>query len=476
MTAIEPEAPTIRSWHSHAFKSIIFFMLPTLVASELANAFVGLKTIFLVKEDLHFSASSYGTLMLFLGIPSYLQPFIGAVTDLKAFFGYHRRSYYMAAKIVGAALFISLAVLETTGKVHLSPQQHLVAVVAVLLMNGICGAIRTVIFNAIVVSLGNVTGRFGQLFSFTRLLPVILGITFTARMSGIVAQNWSYAATYLAGAAITLISMPLVLFIDEIKQPAAHTLTETERTELAPSNALKHAASVKSILHALKSPSLWALVGFVFYLIVTPGIGNTKLYFEQDSLHFSKKLIGLLGMYTNFGLLFGYFAYAAVSRRLPVYMLAWTAWVVDCISYPVLLVLHGPKSAIFVEIASAIIGAVYAACLYTLAARVCPRGVEAVIYGVFSSAMAFSSQLSEKIGASIYDHFGPAAHFSLVHGWRYSCFYGFWFTVPAVILIPLLPKWTRSRKLVGELTDEDVEPTRAAAGITAVAEAPASAV
>ncbi len=94
--------------------------------------------------------------------------------------------------------------------------------------------------------------------------------------------------------------------------------------------------------------------------------------------------------------------------------------------------------------------------LSTLAARLCPKGLEGVIYGLVMSSMAFGSTLSEKIGGWLYEAYGPNHHHSLLHGWTWSCYFGFGFTVIAVLFIPFLPAWTRSRKLVGDLTDEDV--------------------
>jgi MFS family permease len=161
-------------------------------------------------------------------------------------------------------------------------------------------------------------------------------------------------------------------------------------------------------------------------------------------------------------LLAGYFLYGIVSRRIPVYMLAWGAWMLDCVSYPVLLLLHDSHSAMILEVLNSIIGAVYGVCLYTLAARLCPKGLEGVVYGLMMSAIALSTNLSEKIGAWLYEAYGPQNHFTLLHGWRWSCYFGFGFTVVAIVFIPFLPKWTRSRKLIGDLTDEDVSPGSAA--------------
>jgi len=466
MTAIaepaEKSEPTVsqHSWKSPEFIRVMLFIVPTLVGGSVISAIIGLKYSFMLKEQLNIGPNALGTLNIVLGIPSYLQPFIGAWTDMFAFFGYHRRSYYMAGKLLGAGGLFGLAALESSGKVGAPGHSSLFTVVCLVMLIAAGGIVRTVIFNAIMVALGNLTGRFGQLVAAVNLIPIIMGVTYTSNLGGYVADNWSFPRAFSVGAVLTLLTIPLVFLIDESRtsQKQDESETKDEHVKRLLEKRSERRRVTAAIRQAAQSPGLWFLVFFVFYLILTPGINNTKLYYERDSLHFSGMLIGSLGRYTNWGALAGYFLIGMVSRRIPVYMLAWGAWLLDCASYPVLLLLHDGRSAIIVEVGSAIIGAVYGVCLYTLAARLCPKGLEGVVYGLVMAAIALGGTLAEKIGGWLYEFYGPQNHHTLEHGWKWSCYFGFWFTVIAVVMIPFLPKWTRSLKRVGDLTDEDVWP------------------
>ena len=64
----------------------------TVFVGALTSALIGEKMLLLFKEELHLTAGDVGTLHILLGIPSYLQPFMGAWTDLFPLFGFHRRS------------------------------------------------------------------------------------------------------------------------------------------------------------------------------------------------------------------------------------------------------------------------------------------------------------------------------------------------------------------------------------------------
>lgn len=441
---------------------VMLFVIPTIVMSALIAAVTGLKTSFMIKEQLGLNASDLGTLNLVLGIPSYIQPFIGAWTDMFAFFGYHRRSYYLAGKVLHAASLVGLALLEASGRVVGNHGGGYPVVILLLMLIAAGGIIRTVIFNAILVALGNFTGRFGQLLALINLVPIVMGIVYTAGLSGYVAEKWSYPHAFTMGAILTLLSMPLVFLIDEKRTSKARHHTETHEEHQARLHAKQKdkERTRLAIGQAFRSPGLWALVAFVFYLIITPGVNNTKLYFMQDNLHFSKLFIGQLGRYGSIGALTGYFLYGAVSRKIPVYMLAWGAWMMDCLSYPAMLFLRDHHSAIVLEVMSAIISALYGVCLNTLAARLCPRGLEGVVYGLVMSAIAIAGGLSEKIGGWLYVFYGPdnsAHHYTVQHGWTWSLYVGLGFTVIGAIFIPFLPAWTRSHKRVGDISDGDIE-------------------
>lgn len=88
-------------------------------------------------------------------------------------------------------------------------------------------------------------------------------------------------------------------------------------------------------------------------------------------------------------------------------------------------------------------------CIYACSARICPVGAEGTIYGLVLTAMFSTYLFSEKFGSALYDYFGPnnkAAHYSIAHGWYCTLWFGLGFTMLAVLFIPFLPAWTRSKE------------------------------
>jgi len=79
------------------FIRVLAFVVLTVVMGALVGACFGLKASYLYKKELHLTANDVTSIGLILGIPSYLQPFVGTWTDTFAFFGYHRRSYSLVS-------------------------------------------------------------------------------------------------------------------------------------------------------------------------------------------------------------------------------------------------------------------------------------------------------------------------------------------------------------------------------------------
>ena len=426
-----------------AFWRIAAFLTFSVVLGTLGGAITGEKTTFLFKEMMHLTPGDIGTLGIIVGIPAYLQPFLGAGSDLFPLFGSHRRSYYLVSLLVRTGAYWGLACLS---------QYHYAAVVCLLLVLASGGVLATVMVNAVMVAVGNRTRRLGQLQSLIVFVPAVLSIVYTARLSGYVTQNWSYHHAFGAAAVLMLLHLPLVLLIDE--KPVA-ALGEHDRAHPALRRAARQeerARSAAALRDAARTPGLWAVIGLVFYLILTPGIGNAQIYYMTDVLHFSKQLIGSLGMYSSAGSIVSMGLFAAFSRRMPVRSLVWGAWLMDCAGYPILVLLHTPDSAKVIFFLGACIGTWYGLCLSTLAARACPPGVEGTVYGLVMSAIAIAGVLSDKIGGSMYDFFGPlntSHRWTITHGWDYSLWVGLAFTLVGFVFIPFLPAWAKSREPLG---------------------------
>lgn len=410
-----------------------------MAVSTLVGTFSAEKLQFLYKEQLHLSASGLATLAILIGIPNYFRPFIGAGADLFPFLGYHRRSYYALAALIGAAGFFGLSQMP-----HYTYQATLL-----LVMVAVAGGVTLLIMaDAVMVTVGNRTGTVGRAQSIQMFMPFLLSLLFAARLGGYVTQNWSYPHCFHAAALVSLFALPLTFLIDESRVSRSQHKQETpwERTERLEAKHAERAQTVAALRQAARSPGLWAIVAYVFYLIFTPGTNTAQLYYAVDSLHFSKQFLGNLAQFGAAGVLLGILFFGVVSRKLPVVAVVIGAWAFDCSLYLINFGLHDQFSAKVVAFVGGFCGILYSLCLYTLAARACPPHIEGTVYGLVLSAIGLAGALGDKVGSTLYDSLGPQSHHSAAHAWYAMNGCGLALTVPAALLIFLLPAWTKSRE------------------------------
>ena len=253
-----------------AFLRIALLMAGTVAVSTLAETFSGEKLNFLYKDQLHLTAGGMASLVILLAIPDYLRPFIGAGSDFFPLLGYHRRSYYALAALLGALGFFCLSLLP----------HYTYLTTALLVIVTIAGGVTLMIMaDAVMVTVGNRTGTVGRIQAIQQFTPPLIALLFAARLGGYVTQNWSYAHCFRAAALVSLLALPLVFLIDEKRGSHRQHERETPEEHAARLEAKRaeRARTAAALRQAARTPGLWAVVAFVFYLIFTPGTGTAAV-------------------------------------------------------------------------------------------------------------------------------------------------------------------------------------------------------
>ncbi len=392
------------------------------------------KQLFLYKEVLHLTASGVGTLLLLINIPAYLQPFMGGLSDLYPLFGWHRRTYFVLAAAVQAVGYLGLATLHS---------YHYAALVCLLIVVGSGGALASVLINAAMVSVGNRTGNFGPLQALAQFTPLVLSLVYTAKLDGQATAHWSYPYAFGLAALLSLSLAPLALLLDDRQASGLRRMTHDERRARQAAKDAEWAETQAALRDAARTPGLWTMTAFLFYLYVTPLLLTAAVFYETDVLHLSKDFIGRLDSWTAAGALAGLIVFGAVSRFLPLRVLVWGAIGSDCAIYLAAMTMHDAPSVHWGQFTWSFLAIFLAVCLNTLAARASPPKIEGTVYGLMQAAMALSLVLCDKFGSLLYDAFGPASHHSIAHGWFSALWFGFGFTGLAVFFVPFLPHWAK---------------------------------
>jgi predicted MFS family arabinose efflux permease len=156
----------------------------------------------------------------------------------------------------------------------------------------------------------------------------------------------------------------------------------------------------------LREREIWVVGGFIFFWTFSPSFGPAMLYYQTDVLHFSQQFIGHLAALAAVAGVAGAFIYAPLSRRVPLTRLinfSIGAGVIGTLAY---LVYRGPVSALVIDVVFGCVGMLTQLAFLDLAAKSCPRRVEATFFALLMSVYNGGTQISQNIGGQLYDSFG----------------------------------------------------------------------
>jgi len=436
MTIIEEPVFGMETATRDVFWRTVFLLAASAALGGVLGAITYNKQLFLYKEVLGLKASGVGTLLLLINIPAYLQPFMGGASDLFPLFGWHRRTYFALAAGVQALGYFGLMALH---------EYHYAAIVCLLIVAGTGAAMTGVLINAAMVSVGNRTGTFGLLQTVWQFTPLVLALAYTGRLDGEVTAHWSYPHAFLVAGLVSLASLPLALLIED-RRVVSSAATAGELAVRKEVKDQEKARTQAALQDAARTPGIWVMAAFLFYLYVTPLLLTASVYYETDVLKLSKDFIGRLDSWTAAGAIAGLLAFGTLSRVLPIRAVVWGAIISDCAIYLIAMTMHDAWSVRIAQFLWSFLAIFLAVCLNTLAARACPPKIEGTVYGLMQAVMALSLVLCDKFGSTLYDYFGPAHHHSITHGWFSALWFGFGFTLLAVFFVPWLPAWTKENK------------------------------
>jgi len=201
-------------------------------------------------------------------------------------------------------------------------------------------------------------------------------------LGGYLAENRRLHAAFFLAACFPLVSLVMAAFF--VREPHAREGTKEFWTTWA------------AIRQALREREVWVVGGFIFFWTFSPSFGPAMLYYQTDVLHFSQQFIGHLAA----------LAAVAGSRRFPLTHLINYSIGVGVIGTLAYLVYRGPVSALVIDVIFGCVGMVTQLAFLDLAAKSCPRHIEATFFALLMSVYNGGAQISQNVGGRLYDTFG----------------------------------------------------------------------
>jgi len=386
-------------------------------------------------KDQGLSPSQVANFFLLSTIPWFIKPVYGLISDFVPLFGRRRKSYFLLTCLLATLSGICLAVMR---------EHTFWWMAALFTVMGFGLAFTDVLTDAVMVESGRPLGLTGA-FQAVQWACITGSAVLIGVVGGHLAETRELNLAFGIAAGFPLVSFAMALFF-------VHEAP-------APRDVAAFRATASSIREALTHRDLWMVAGFLFFYKFSPSFGPAFLYYQTDELGFSQHFIGLLGSLNSAASVVGALVYAPLSRRMPLRrLLNWSigVGVAGTLCY---LVYRGRLSAIAIDTIFGGVGMIMQLAFLDLAAKACPRRVEATFFALLMSVYNAGAQLSENVGARLYESYGytPLVWISAA------------MTALAWVLVPLL-EVDRIEAQARAATDA---PTAASAGLSATGAPPA---
>jgi predicted MFS family arabinose efflux permease len=340
------------------------------------------QTITISLKDGGLSAGQIATFFAITTVPWLIKPIYGLLSDFLPLFGYHRKSYLLFTSGTAAMGGFLLAL---TGEHSYLRMATLFTLMALGL------AFTDVLVDALMVENGKPLGLTGA-FQSVQWGAIITASILVGEIGGHLAHHRRLHAAFLVSACFPLLTLVMtVLFVREA--PA-----RSERASFR--------ETWKAIRVSMRERETWLVAAFILCWTFSPSFGPAFLFYQTDVLHFDQRFIGHLSALASVAGVVGAFIYAPLSRRVPLRRLINLSIGIATLSTLAYLVYRDWVSAVIIDVLFGCVGMVTRLSILDLAAKACPRHVEATFFAFLMSVYNGGTQISENVGARLYDSYG----------------------------------------------------------------------
>ncbi len=362
------------------------------------------QTITIVLKDRGFSAGDVAVFFSITTIPWLIKPVYGLISDFVPLWGRRRKSYLLltSALAAGAGAILALVADHSYGRLAIF-----------FTIMGLGLAFTDVLVDALMVENGRPRGLTGA-FQSVQWAAIYTASVLVGLLGGHLAEKRDLHTGFAIAACFPLISFLMT------------ALAITEGPVPADREAFRK--TLTAIRGALRERDVWVVAGFIFFWTFSPSFGPALIYYQTDVLKFSQHFIGLLGSLAAIAAVVGAFVYAPLSRRVPLRTLINLAIGIGVAGTLAYLGYRDWISALVIDIAFGCIGMITQLAFLDLAAKSCPRRVEATFFALLMSVFNGGVQGSQIVGGYLYDWLGYTPLIFISTGMTALA----WFLVPLV--------------------------------------------
>lgn len=393
--------------------------IATIYFVEGALGLARLAQTYLLKDELHLGPAELSALTGAFALPWTIKPLYGFLSDGFPLFGYRRKSYLIAAGGLGALSYAALGLsgLWSDGGGSTGGSAVVGGTVAALLLSSACIAMSDVVADGIVVRRTREESADPAVAGGLQSLcwgSSALGGLLSAYFSGSLLEVMSVRDVFGIAAVLPLLVAIIASRMDEEPVVSADAVSDGDDD----SNPLIEGVreQVTSLVEAFKKPGIWRPALFIFLWQATPTSDGAFFYFLSNDLGLGPEFMGRVRLVTATAGLAGVWLYQKYFRTAKIKdILFWSTLASFPLGMvPLLLITHAnralgiPDTSLIYgdDVALATLGEISFLPTLVLAARLCPPGVEAVLFATLMSIFNGASTVGTEIGAGLTKVFG----------------------------------------------------------------------
>jgi len=411
-----------------------------------------------LKDTLGLDAAASAALTGLAAAPWVIKPLYGFLSDTVPFFGFRRKSYLIAAGILGTAAWLSLGTFVSSAE----------AALAAILARNLAIAFADVVVDSLCVETSRREGIRAGPDKEQRVAAALQSFCFSSRQAGALAASLAVGPLLDAfqprqifeGAAVLPLAIALAGVLVQ-EDPASSANVAHARAGSASPTALA-AKSLDDLRSVVVQRRVWLPAAVVLFLLATPSSGEAYFYFLTDEIGLGGSALGRLNVISSSASLIGVLLYRRFLVDVRPSRLISTASILSAVLVlPQLLLVTRANRDLGVpddwliygdDAVQAALGQVLFLPTLTLAARLCPPGQEGTLFALLASSYNAAGIASRELGALLTNLCGvTGGDFSGLPTLVGVCALTSLLPLP---LLPLLDKAGTGEDVVAEINDE----------------------
>jgi MFS family permease len=405
-------APTTENGRADTRKVFTYFApLTLLVYLVMPHGYLlDFATSYMLKDQLHASATQVSLFRLLTAIPVYLSVVFGLTRDLWNPLGLRDRGYFLIFAPITAVVFAWMAYAQLTYT------SLFIGMFLVMFFWRFVSAGQWALL-ALVGQEKLMSGRLSALWNIMSSVPYIVG----ALASGWIAEHLPPRQTF-----ILMVALSLLMFLFAFWKPKAVFGHAYDKPQAKGSDL------VGDIKRLLKHRAVYPAVLIMFMFQFAPGSNKPLQFYLTNKLHASD------AVYTDYYAIFAvafipmFFLYGWLCKKVSLRALLWIGTIITIPQLIPLAFVNSASQALWLALPIGMMGGIAAGAYYDLAMRSCPPGLQGTLMMMVDGMYLLSYRGGDLLGAQIYA--SSPAHGFLYCALATTAVYAL--ILPVILLIP----------------------------------------